>query len=149
MANHKPPTNGLDKRKHQINRKGRPKNLPELRELTQAIGHERALRDGAPITNPDTGQPLTVIEVILRRWAQSKDQKANQAFVAYGWGKVPDESSNRNINFDVSQFSVTELEQIAAGADPLTVVANRLAATPPAVSTEPDITPDPDALDNE
>jgi hypothetical protein len=58
-------------------------------------------------------------------------------------------NQNQTFNFDPSNFSVTELEQIAAGADPLTVVANRLAATPPAGNTEPDITPDPDALDNE
>jgi hypothetical protein len=59
------------------------------------------------------------------------------------------ETRNQTFTFDPSNFSVTELEQIAAGADPLTVVANRLAATPPAASIEPDITPDPDALDNE
>jgi hypothetical protein len=59
------------------------------------------------------------------------------------------ETRNQTFTFDPANFSVIELEQIAAGADPLTVVANRLAATPPAGNTEPDITPDPDALDNE
>jgi broad specificity phosphatase PhoE len=148
MTNRNPPTNGFDKRRHQINRSGRPKSFDELRKLAQGMANEIATdAQGNPIIID--GHKATNSEMILRTWMKSKDARLQQAFVAYSWGKPPDETRNKNINFDVSQFSVTELEQIAAGADPLTVVANRLAAAPPAASEAHDITPDPDALDNE
>ncbi len=81
MSNHNPPTNGLDKRKGQINRKGRPKTFGELRELAQQIAHEEVKAGD---------KRLTVIEAILRQWAQSKDPRLVQAYVAYAYGKPPD-----------------------------------------------------------
>lgn len=64
-----------------INRKGRPKSFDELRTLAKQIAHE-------PVKAGD--KRLTVIEAIMRQWAQSKDPRLVQAFVAYAYGKVPD-----------------------------------------------------------
>lgn len=82
MANHNPPTNGFDKRRHQINRKGRPKDFEGLRALAQQIAHE---------TVNVGDKKLTVAEAIMRSWAQSKDPRLVQAFVQYAFGKVPDD----------------------------------------------------------
>lgn len=77
-----------------INRKGRPKSFDQLRKLAQSIAHEQARgkgEDGKP------GQPViidghiaTVAEMIMRQWATSKDARLVQAFIAYAFGKVPD-----------------------------------------------------------
>ncbi len=81
MANHNPPTNGFDKRREHINRKGRPRNFDALRELAQQIGHEAvAVGD----------KKLTVTEAILRQWAQSKNPQLQRAFIEIAYGKVPD-----------------------------------------------------------
>jgi hypothetical protein len=95
MANHNPPTNGLDKRKEQINRKGRPKSFDALRQLAQQIAHEEARKPGV---NGQPGEPIvidghvaTVTEMILRQWATSKDPRLVQAFIAYAYGKPPDD----------------------------------------------------------
>jgi len=69
-----------------INRKGRPKSLPKLRELFQSIGNEVACdKDGQPIIID--GHVATVIEMIGRSW--TKDPKHQRDFVENGWGKVP------------------------------------------------------------
>ena len=81
MANHNPPTNGFDKRREHINRKGRPRNFDALRELAQQIGHEA-------VTAGD--KRMTVTEVILRQWAQSKNPQLQRAFIEIAYGKVPD-----------------------------------------------------------
>jgi hypothetical protein len=64
-----------------INRKGRPKNFDELRALAKQIAHE-------PIKAGD--KRFTVVEAIMRQWAQSKDPRLQQAFIAYAYGKVPE-----------------------------------------------------------
>ena len=81
MTNHNPPTNGFDKRKHQINRKGRPKSFDKLRELAQQIAHE-AIMIG--------DHKFTVTEAILRQWAQSKNPQLQKGFLEIAFGKVPD-----------------------------------------------------------
>ena len=81
MSNHNPPTNGFDKRKHQINRKGRPKSFDALRELAQQIAHE-AIMIG--------DHKFTVTEAILRQWAQSKNPQLQKGFLEIAFGKVPD-----------------------------------------------------------
>lgn len=78
---------GLQNRKHQINRDGRPKNSGELGALFRRIGHEIATdKSGNPVIGPD-GKPMTVVEVIARQKAQ--DKKYQSEFLDRGWGKVP------------------------------------------------------------
>ena len=66
---------------------GRPATAASLSALTRRIGHEVATKkNGEVITGPD-GRPVTVIEMILRQWAQNPKQQAD--FVERGFGKVP------------------------------------------------------------
>ena len=71
-----------------INRDGRPKDAASLSALARRIGHEKATtKDGKPVLGPD-GKPMTVLEVIMRQWAQ--DPKRQEKFVDRAFGKVPD-----------------------------------------------------------
>lgn len=71
-----------------INRKGRPKSFDALRALAQDIAHEEARQpDGQPLTI--NGKPATVTEVILRKWATSKDPRLQIMFIEVCYGKVP------------------------------------------------------------
>jgi len=76
-----------------INRKGRPKSFDALRELARQIAHEKAR-----MKNKKTGQvepvvinghAVTVAEMILRQWSQSKNPKMQQHFIEIAFGKVP------------------------------------------------------------
>lgn len=78
---------GFQERKHQINRKGRPKSFDALRDLAQAISHEEALSGGQPLVV--NGKVVTVAEAILRQLAQSKNPKERELFLAIAFGKVP------------------------------------------------------------
>ncbi len=71
-----------------INRKGRPRSFDALRELAQQIAHEEALHNGQPIIV--NGHKVTVSEMILRQWAQSKNPQLQRAFIEVAFGKVPD-----------------------------------------------------------
>lgn len=72
-----------------INRKGRPKTFDALRELSRTIAHEVARKpDGEPLAVD--GHALTVVEAILRQWAQSKDPRLQQKFIEIAFGKTPD-----------------------------------------------------------
>jgi hypothetical protein len=96
MSNHNPPTNGFDKRKHQINRKGRPKSFDALRELAQEIAHE-------PVPNVIiNGRKVTVAEAILRKWATSQNAILQRAFIEVAFGKVPDQ-----LDLNVGKIIVT------------------------------------------
>ena len=88
MANRNPPTNGFDKRKAAINRKGRPRSFDALRELAQQIAHEAAQTGGQPLVI--NGHTVTVAEAILRQWATSKNPQLQRAFIEVAFGKVPD-----------------------------------------------------------
>jgi hypothetical protein len=88
MANHNPPTNGFDKRKEAINRKGRPKTFDALRELAQQIAHETAKSGGEEIVID--GHRATVAEMILRSWATSKNPQLQKSFIEVAFGKIPD-----------------------------------------------------------
>ena len=85
-ANLKPFKKG-DKR---INRDGRPATAASLSALARRIGHEVATKKKGgelePVLGPD-GRPMTVIEVILRQWAQNPKQQGD--FVDRAYGKVP------------------------------------------------------------
>ena len=70
-----------------INRKGRPKSFDQVRALAQQIAKEGVTQDGKPVEF--NGRQLTVIEAILRQWAQSKKPPLQQLFVEYAYGKVP------------------------------------------------------------
>ncbi len=75
-----------------INRDGRPTNADSLAALTRRIAHEVATKkDGSPVIGPD-GKPMTVIEAVLRQWAQ--DPKHQADFVDRGFGKVPQQQQH-------------------------------------------------------
>lgn len=73
-----------------INRDGRPATAASLSALAKRIGHEVATKkkdgDFVPVLGPD-GKPMTVIEVILRQWAQNPKQQGD--FIDRAYGKVP------------------------------------------------------------
>jgi len=66
-----------------INRKGRPVTFDALRTLAQEISHET-------IPGKD-GNPYTVAEAILRKWATSGNPALQMKFVEVAFGKVPEE----------------------------------------------------------
>ena len=71
-----------------INRKGRPKSFDALRELAQAIAHEKVRTEkGATIII--NGHSVTTAEAIMRKWAISRDPRLQRAFVEIAFGKVP------------------------------------------------------------
>ena len=81
-----------------INRDGRPKDAASLSALARRIGHEKATtKDGKPVIGPD-GKPMTVLEVIMRQWAQ--DPKRQEKFIDRAFGKVP----NRIADADGKDF---------------------------------------------
>ena len=81
---------GFQERKHQINRKGRPKSFDALRELAQQIAHETATTsDGKNIVI--AGHTATVAEMILRSWAKSSNSQLARGFIEIAYGKVPDD----------------------------------------------------------
>lgn len=71
-----------------INRRGRPKTFDQLRSLAQEIAHEAAASGGKPVIV--NGKTITVTEVIMRQWAQSKDPRLQQKFIEIAYGKTPD-----------------------------------------------------------
>ena len=66
-----------------INRKGRPKNFDALRALAKMIANEK-------IESKDGKQVMSRVELILRQWAGSGNDKLARAFIEYAYGKVPD-----------------------------------------------------------
>jgi hypothetical protein len=69
-----------------INRKGRPKSFDELRALAKLIANEK-------IESKDGKTAMSRIELIMRQWAASGNDKLARAFVEYAYGKVQDELS--------------------------------------------------------
>ena len=82
MNNNPTGKGGFQERRHQINRKGRPKSFDQLRILAQQLSHEI-------VKTPD-GQRFTVTEAILRQWAQSKVPILQKQFIEIAFGKIPD-----------------------------------------------------------
>ena len=70
---------------------GKPKAFTALRELGQAIAHEKA-------KSKETGQVVvidrhtaTIGEMIMRSWATSRVPILQKAFIEIAFGKVPDD----------------------------------------------------------
>lgn len=94
---------GFQERKHQINRKGRPRSFNALRELAQQIANE-------PIVSADGKTKMSRVEMVMRSWALSKNYQLQRAFIEIAYGKVPDSlnvQGNLNIavNWDESDNS--------------------------------------------
>lgn len=69
-----------------INRKGRPRNPPALRELTLDILTEPATgADGAPVLV--NGKQISKVEAIVRAAVTSKDPRQRQWAIELGYGK--------------------------------------------------------------
>ena len=87
MANNenlKPFKKGKGKdRDPRINKYGRPKDIGILRKLAQRIANEPvAVRNG---------YTLTMVEVMLRNMAASKNATREKTFLEYAYGKVKEE----------------------------------------------------------
>lgn len=82
--NLKPFQKGPDPRR---NRKGRPKDLPGLRNLIQSILNEAAT-DKAGNALTANGHAMTVIEAMTRQMIQSKNPRMAQIILEYAYGKV-------------------------------------------------------------
>jgi hypothetical protein len=90
MANPNP-SHRFTKGDPRIWRGGRPKSFPALQELAQQIAHETAKqqKDGVALTVIIDGHSVTVAEMILRQWAQSKNSALQQKFMEVAFGKAP------------------------------------------------------------
>lgn len=74
-----------------INRRGRPETFDAAQRLAQQIAHETAKRgDGSKVIIE--GHVATVMEMIFRQWASSKNPQLQRAFVEYAFGKPPERS---------------------------------------------------------
>lgn len=116
-----------------INRKGRPRNFDKLRSLAQSIANETARTAGSKDPNSGAivpgkeividGHIATVVEMLLRQWAQSKDPRFSIAFMEYAFGKVP--MKQENLNVDLNSLTDEQLKRLQAGED----IANVLKRT--------------------
>ena len=104
MNNNPTGKGGFQERRHQINRKGRPKSFDGLRALAQQLSHEI-------VKTPD-GQRFTVTEAILRQWAQSKVPILQKQFIEIAFGKVPD-----NIQLTGKDGKPIEIVEVVRDAD--------------------------------
>lgn len=87
----KPRGKPFAKNDSRINRKGRPRDFMQLRDLAQTIAHEVArAKDKRTGEDQDViinGKRATVAEMILRQMAT--DPKRQQQFIEVAFGKVP------------------------------------------------------------
>jgi len=61
------------------NHKGRPKTFDQFRALAQKIAGQ--------VTEDKDGNAITIGELILRSWVESKEPALQRAFVEYAFGK--------------------------------------------------------------
>ncbi len=87
MSNNPTGKGGFAKGDPRIWKGGRPKSFDAVRELAQAIAHETARAGGATVVVD--GHTVTVVEMILRQWAQSKNPQLQRVFMEIAYGKVP------------------------------------------------------------
>jgi len=66
------------KRANKRNNKGRPTDVKLLRQLAQSIANENV-----------EGSDLTVVEAMLRRWAESKSARLQIKFIVVAYGTEP------------------------------------------------------------
>lgn len=66
------------------NNKGAPSTFGQIREIAQKIANEQ-------LTSKDGSISMTRLEMIFRDWSSSTNFQKQAAFVAYAFGKVPDE----------------------------------------------------------
>ena len=92
---------------------GKPKAFTALRELGQAIAHEKA-------KSKETGQTVvidrhtaTIGEMIMRSWATSRVPILQKAFIEIAFGKVPDEV---NVGFNFAKMTDEQLRKFIEGA---------------------------------
>ena len=92
---------------------GKPKAFTALRELGQAIAHEKA-------KSKETGQVVvidrhtaTIGEMIMRSWATSRVPILQKAFIEIAFGKVPDEV---NVGFNFAKMTDAQLTKFIEGA---------------------------------
>lgn len=72
-----------------INRKGKPKNIPGLRDLVLSILHEVATdKNGQPLVID--GHTATVIEAKVRQLIQSRNTQDTRIVFDYAFGKLVD-----------------------------------------------------------
>ena len=104
-----------------INRSGRPKTFDQLRSLAQEIAHEVAISKEKPVVI--NGKTVTVTEVIMRQWAQSKDPRLQQKFIEVAYGKTPEQvlltGSVANVEMTVSEWQAHVEKQRRAAAETL------------------------------
>ncbi len=108
---------GFQTRKHQINRKGRPKSFDALRTLAQQIAHECALdKAGDPLVISE--RKVTVAEAILRKWASSSNAKLQQQFIEVAFGKVPAALIiDGKVKFNFGKWKATREERLRKAAE--------------------------------
>lgn len=104
-----------------INRSGRPKSFDQLRSLAQEIAHEVAISKEKPVVI--NGKTVTVTEVIMRQWAQSKNPRLQQKFIEVAYGKTPEQvlltGSVANVEMTVSEWQAHVEKQRQAAAETL------------------------------
>lgn len=107
---------GFQTRKHQINRKGRPKTFDALRILAQQIAHECAIDPKTKEALVISGRKVTVAEAILRTWARSTNSKLQTQFMEVAFGKVPtpvDLSGSIGVHDDLAEWKAARTKSMA------------------------------------
>lgn len=104
-----------------INRNGRPKSFDALQKLAQSIAHETAKAGNDLIVIK--GHAVTVAEMILRQWAQSKNPQLQQKFIEIAFGKTPDtvhlDASVASVGMTLSEWKAQAEERRRAVAETL------------------------------
>lgn len=70
-----------------INRKGKPKDFEQLRKEAIKVA-------GEILTSSDGAHAASRVHLILNDWANSKDVRKQQLFLAYAFGNVPNEEKH-------------------------------------------------------
>ncbi len=97
-----------------INKKGRPRDIDTLKTFIQRIADESVGQGEHP--------EWTRLEVLIRYMFSSRSPEDRKQLLRYGYGEVPIMSGNLNVNIDWSKLSEEQLERIANGEDPRTVI---------------------------
>lgn len=109
---HKPDPNAP-----RVHKQARPKTFENLRELSRTIGWELA-RDsrGKLILSPE-GNPMTNIEMVLRRWLDSGNPVLQTRYMEIAFGKVPNDAIVVKHSVEVIDVTVQNVAENAAIAE--------------------------------